>query len=102
MSRVTGKAVQAQFRNHPAFLAAQARGDRTFEPGFPCWYGHNVPRLVGHLQKCVRCCQIISAVNEERRRIREGGTPSKKKFIVLEQYPTGHELFALIHGDDGK
>ncbi|UFX45230.1 hypothetical protein HAP47_0000360 [Bradyrhizobium sp. 41S5] len=69
--------VLACFRNHPAFLAALAAGERTFDPGRPCWHGHKAPREVGGHQQCIECVRL--AQDAKRRAMKR---PANERPIV--------------------
>ncbi|WP_426438563.1 hypothetical protein [Bradyrhizobium genosp. P] len=70
--------VLAMFRDHPAFLAALAAGERTFDPGRACWNGHKAERLVAGKQDCLECTRLRRAKNStpvaRRRPVPDHGT----------------------------
>jgi hypothetical protein len=77
------------FLHNPAYLAALAAHEKTFECK-PCWYGHVGRRSVSS-GKCMRCAQIRNAARCERKRIELGGKARPGKTIHLIAYPIGRE-----------
>ena len=55
------------FRDHPARLAAIAAGEESFDPGAPCWHGHQAPRTVS-TGACVECGRLNKEAQKAKRR----------------------------------
>jgi hypothetical protein len=94
--------VPTMFRDHPARLAAIAAGEEVFDPGAPCWHGHQATRKVS-TGACVECGHLNMLARRAKRtatRKTENNAPLAKPSCPSKAAPklSGGELFGTVKG----